>query len=272
MNLINSSNRLLIYIPAYNCESRILGVVDDIPPEIWAISDVLVVDNHSRDNTLKLVIEANQAKRWPKAIHIVQPKKNLGYAGSQKLAYRLMLEHSQFDAVMMLHGDGQYDSALLPKFAAELDSDAEVVYGYRSWINYWSKDETPISSYITIKSLSFIESLMTGYWRKEWHSGMVMYKRSFLTRVNLDQITKTMHIDGHLLFAAGELKAQTKPLPIYKRYKNYPAIGKTARIRYTLGVLTLIPRLHFIPVARNTTLALPAIPSFDIYHTLESEI
>jgi len=248
--LIDSTNKLLIYIPAYNCESRILSVIDEIPADIWPMADVLVVDNRSQDQTLSKIVEANQQKRWPKPIYIVQPNDNLGYSGSQKLAYRFFLDHPQFDAVMMLHGDGQYDPQLLPRFVAEMKSSDQVVYGYRSWIHHWKTDETPLLAYITIKSLSVLESLITGFWRREWHSGMVMYKRGFLERVNFDNITKTMHIDGHLLYAAGRLNVGLTALPIYKRYKAYEALGPTARVRYVFNVLKLMPRLRSIPVEK----------------------
>jgi len=266
--LIHSENKLLLYIPSYNCAPYILSVIDSIPPETWAMADVLVIDNLSSDDTIEKLTKANSEQRWAKPVHIIQPRENLGYSGSQKLAYRFFLAHPQYKAIMMLHGDGQYDPALIPSFATFIDSEFEVVYGHRSKTKNWSKDETPWIAYLTIKSLSIFESLMTGYWRHEWHSGMVMYKRGFLSQVNFANITRSMHIDGHLLFAAGKLGVPVKGVPIYKRYKDYEALGPTARVRYVWNVLKLIPRLHFISVHRKSEGAteLPT-PAFDAFTT-----
>ena len=244
-----SSDRVLIYIPTYDCERTIVGVLDEIPASVWARAEVWVVDNQSSDRTVAKVLAGNAQSRWAKTVKVIQPTQNQGYAGSQKLAYRLALADPQgFQAVLMLHGDGQYDPKLIPQFLKELSGPEQIVYGYRSWRWNWKSDETPIFAYLTIKSLSVLESAMTGYWRREWHSGMVMHKRGFLEKVNLTNITSTMHMDGHLLFAAGRLGLPVKGLPIYKRYKNYEALKPSARVRYVFNVLKLIPRLHFIPV------------------------
>jgi glycosyltransferase involved in cell wall biosynthesis len=252
----------LIYIPVFNCRDRVIPLIDEIRADIWEIADVLVIDNCSTDGSLAALREANEKDRWLGKVTLIQATSNVGYSGSQKLAYRLAIENGGYDWVMMLHGDGQYDPSLMPAFFEHCDSPCDVVHGYRSWRTYWGRDETPFSSYITIKVLSFAESLITGYWRKEWHSGIVMYRTSFLARVNFDNITPTMHIDGHLLYAAGVLNAAVLGLPIYKRYKNYEAIGHTARVRYVLDVLRLMPKLRSIPVERDVTSIVSPAPAF----------
>jgi hypothetical protein len=78
-----------------------------------------------------------------------------------------------------------------------------------------------------------------------------MYKKSFLRAVNFKNITKTMHIDGHLLFAAGKLNKSVRSVPIFKRYKNYPALSPTARISYVFDVLMLMPKFHFISIQQQ---------------------
>jgi glycosyltransferase involved in cell wall biosynthesis len=250
-SLPQTAHRILIYIPTYNCRERTLALIDEIPRHVWNQADVMVIDNQSQDGTLEALRSANQARRWPHPIHLVQPNENLGYAGSQKLAYNLVLMNEKYEWVLMLHGDGQYDPNQLDRFFAHLYAPNDVVYGYRSWRKFWSKDETPWSSYITIKTLSLLESLITGFWRKEWHSGMVMYHRRFLSRIYFANITTTMHIDGHLLYASGKFGCPVTAVPIYKRYKNYPAIGRTARVRYVFDVLRLLPRMKSIPIERT---------------------
>jgi glycosyltransferase involved in cell wall biosynthesis len=245
---INLTRRFLIYIPTYNVEARVVPLIDEIPKEMWDIADILVLDNCSSDKSFQNVLDANANNRWPRQVLAIKSDVNVGYSGSQKLAYKLALENPNFESILMLHGDGQYSPELIPGILKYLNSPHQVVYGYRSWWHHRKRDETPISSYITIKLLSLLESVMTGIFRREWHSGFVMYKRKFLTAVNFDNITTTMHIDGHLQFAAGKLKMPVKGIPIFKRYKNYPALGFVDRIGYVFDVLRLIPKLHFISI------------------------
>lgn len=238
--LLAFSRKVLVYLPAYNCGRVIISVLDEIPASIWEIADFLVVDNCSTDNTADLLLQANAEQRFPRHVHVVRPPRNLGYSGSQKLAYKLALASPSVERVIMLHGDGQYSPLLLNDYLPLIDSDYGVVYGYRDKRVYRSRDETPLVAYFIIKLMSALESIVTGYRRKEWHGGFVMYSRRFLERVAIDNLTSTPHIDGHLLFTAGVLDEKVLGIPIWKRYKNYPGFGGLARVKYMFDVFRLL--------------------------------
>lgn len=150
----------------------------------------------------------------------------------------------------MLHGDGRYSPALIDSPLTYLHSPHQVVYGYRSWWHHWAQEETPLSSDITIKVLSLLESQMTEFFRNECHSGFIMYKRSFLSAVNFENIASTMHVNGHFLFVAGRLKVSVQSIPIFKRYKKYIALGLVNRMGYVLNVLLQRPVWHFIAAVK----------------------
>lgn len=230
----------MVYIPAFNVERYILSVLDELPPVIWTFADVVVVDNQSTDGTVARVVDANRAGRFPRQVAIVQPPVNAGYAGSQKLAYKIALANDCVEWVVMLHGDGQYPPGLVRELLRAATGDVRVVYGHRDRSAYPEAEETPFVSYVVIRALSAIESLVTGYPRREWHSGFVAYHRDFLAGVALDELTTTPHIDGHMLFASGVLGARVRGLPIYKRYAGFEAFGGLARVRYVLSVFYLM--------------------------------
>lgn len=140
----------------------------------------------------------------------------------------------------MLHGDGQYPPGLLERYIPFFDSKNGIIYAYRSRKHFPDKEETPFLSGLTIKTLGILESIVTGYSRLEWHTGFLMHSTRFLKRVNLDALTSTPHIDGHLLFAAGVLGEEVKAIPIYKRYKLLQAFEGAARRRYVFDVLRLM--------------------------------
>ena len=237
---ITFSRELLIYIPAYNCAEYIVNVIDAIPDDIARLAEILIVDNRSTDDTVERVQQARDENRWSAPVHLIQPETNLGYSGSQKLAYSIAVNSSSVKRVIMLHGDGQYPPELLDGFMPYIDSDYGVVYGYRDKFVFPDKEETPGGTYRAIKLLSALESFVTGHYRKEWHTGFVMYSREFLSRVDLDGLTDTYHIDGHLQFVAGELGEQVKPIPIWKRYKGYTPLTGFKRLSYIYHVLRLL--------------------------------
>ena len=246
------STKLMIYIPAFNCAEYIVDVIDEIPRTIWNISDIVVVDNCSTDDTVKNIQKARLEQRWPKKIHLIQPEANLGYAGSQKLIYSILLQASSTEHVIMLHGDGQYPPELLEKLTPYLDSDYGLIYGFRDKSTFSETEETPLVTYLIIKTLSALESLVTRYRRKEWHTGFVMYSKKFLRKINFDEVTDTYHIDGHLQFISGELGVKIKAVPIWKRYKGYEQLKGLNRFTYIAHVLRLMLQFRIKGFSKST--------------------
>lgn len=231
---------VLIYVPAYNCAQHILSTLAGIPSELHARLEVLVLDNQSTDQTVELVQQAITAERFPFPVRLIRAKQNLGYAGSQKLAYAIALQSSAIRQVVMLHGDGQYAPALLSLLEPYFESDLALVNGYRSKASYGQQEETPPLTFAFVKVLSLMESLLTGVWQREWHSGFVMYSKDFLARLPLDLLADVPHFDGETLICAAALELRTRSIPIYKRYKDYDAFIGMGRIRHVLSVFPTI--------------------------------
>ena len=231
---------ILIYIPCYNCETTIVEVVSNIPRELQNQIDCLVIDNQSTDRTSEVVLEEIKKGKRHFKINLIRTKKNIGYAGSQKLAYILAAQSSNVKNVIMLHGDGQYDPSLLKIFIPMINENYSIVNGYRDKRIYSHREETPFITYCIIKILSWFESLITGYYQKEWHSGFVMYDTEFLRKIPLQFLSDTRHIDGEFLICAGILKENTKSLPIFKNYDGYEALTGLTRVRHVINVVRII--------------------------------
>ena len=237
---VTLSKKLLIYIPAYNCGKYIVSVLDEIPSHFWDIADIFIVDNCSTDDTLANIQKARAENRWPNPVQVIQPESNLGYSGSQKLAYSIALNSQITQKVNMLHGDGQYPPELLEVFAPYIDSNHGIVYGFRDKATYPHIEETPTGTYRIIKALSALESFVTGHSRKEWHTDYVMYSREFLEQLDLEALTDTYHIDGHIQFVSGEFGTNVKAISIWKRYKNYEQLHGLNRMTYIFHVMRLM--------------------------------
>ena len=72
-----------------------------------------------------------------------------------------------------------------------------------------------------MKLLNYVENYFTGFQFLEWHNGFVMYSAKYLRRIPISELTNSRHIDGELLLCAGLLRESTKPIPVYKKYKQY---------------------------------------------------
>jgi len=229
---------LTIYLPAYNCEQTIVGVISSISKPILESANILVIDNCSEDSTIERLQKAKEKGLIPQKVIVLKTPKNLGYAGSQKFAYEIF-RRSDSQWIVMLHGDGQYPPELLDRCVPLLNPNLDLVYGYRSKTTF-SGEETPFLTWFLIKSLSLLESLVTGVYRKEWHTGFVMYRNQYLKKINFEALTTTPHFDGHMLFVSNLLGAKVKAVPIYKKYKELTAFEGKARRKYVLDVLRLM--------------------------------
>jgi len=100
------TDRILVFIPCYNCErqiARVLKQFEKVPPGTF--HEVLVVDNRSRDRTASVAAAALPSV-GPMPARVVRNSENYGLGGSHKaaFAYATRQGHSH---VLVLHGDDQ---------------------------------------------------------------------------------------------------------------------------------------------------------------------
>ncbi len=118
-------NRILLFIPMYNCEKQIPRVLAQLTDEVCGcLSEVLVINNRSTDNSEAAVEAYLQAHPLPLKISLLRNDDNYGLGGSHKVAFRYAAEHG-FDYVLLLHGDDQGDIANILPYLKSGE--------YRSW-------------------------------------------------------------------------------------------------------------------------------------------
>lgn len=237
MSALEFKKPILIYIPCHNCEKGIAEVLSGIPAAISDKIECLVVDNKSEDRTAEIALSEIKSGKYPFNIRLIRPRVNIGYAGSQKLAYSIALESPAVRHVVMMHGDGQYPPSLLDKFVAKANGEYGLVGAYRDKRVYREREETPGITYLIIRTLSNLENLFMGLRFKEWQNGYVMYSRGFLSKVPLSSLSDDLQIDGELLICADILKEKTLTLPVFKKYKSYEAFSGAPRLKYIMNIL-----------------------------------
>ena len=87
------SEKILLFIPAYNCEKQIGRVLNQLDHKVLSyITDVLVVNNRSTDHTEQVVLDYIAAHP-DKPVKLVRNTENDGLGGSQKMAFMYAVSH-----------------------------------------------------------------------------------------------------------------------------------------------------------------------------------
>lgn len=100
-------DRILLFIPMYNCANQISRVLLSITKEIQGyLSEIIIIDNQSTDNGSNIVADFINNNSFSIPIHLLKNHENYGLGGSQKVAFDYAINNN-FDYVIMLHGDDQ---------------------------------------------------------------------------------------------------------------------------------------------------------------------
>ena len=110
MNNQTEKKKVLIFIVCYNAEHTIEPVLDRIPESVWENdnyqAEVLIIDDQSPDSTFYKAYEYSKVHPNRHLTVLYNPK-NQGYGGNQKIGYYYAMKND-YEAVVLLHGDGQY--------------------------------------------------------------------------------------------------------------------------------------------------------------------
>lgn len=114
-------------IPAYN-EA---GNLRELIPQLYAClkdmtdtPEILCVDDGSRDATYDIAVEL--AAQYP--VKVIQFSRNFG----KEAAMTAGLEHATGDVIILMDGDCQHSTDVLPKFLQEWRNGYDMVYGVRN--------------------------------------------------------------------------------------------------------------------------------------------
>jgi dolichol-phosphate mannosyltransferase len=101
-----AAERILLFIPMYNCEPQIPRVIAQLTPDVQRLlSEVIVVNNRSTDQGQAAAIHALKGLGGVRSKLFLNDD-NYGLGGSHKVAFNYALDHG-FDYLIVLHGDDQ---------------------------------------------------------------------------------------------------------------------------------------------------------------------
>ncbi len=230
--------KLSIIVPAYNEEKTIQEILkrvhqidlDDVKKEI------IVVDDGSKDNTLKLAKES--AKSF-KEIRVIEHKKNKG-KGS---AVATGIKAATGDIIIIQDADLEYNPQDIPRLIAPIIKKRfRVVYGTRLRTKpvFFGENRTPlIIHYFGNKFLSLLTSVLYGSWITDMETCYKAFDKNVLNGVRLK--SKTFNFEPEITAKILKKKIKIHELDIQTKPRGYDEGKKLHTVRDgSIALWTLI--------------------------------
>ncbi len=236
------SNRIMLFIPAYNCEKQIPRVLQKIDARVQQyVQQIVIIDNRSTDNTLQAAKQA-AIDLGLKNVVLLRNQENYSLGGSIKRAFMYAIEN-HYDYVISLHGDDQADIRdMLPSLESGDYQNQDLTIGAR-----FHKDST-LQGYSFVrrmgnKALNLACALINRRRVDDLIAGLNCFKVSFLKDQFFLRFPNNLTFDAHLLLYAFNKKATIKYIPVTWREEDQISNAKV--VRQALIILRLFAAYVF---------------------------
>jgi glycosyltransferase involved in cell wall biosynthesis len=236
--------KTIVVMPALNAAKTLELTVSSIPRDV--VDEVLLVDDRSTDETLEIARGLD--------VKVIWHPHNVGYGGNQKTCYLEALQR-EADTVVMLHPDGQYEPALIPKLIEPIQAGAaDMVLGSRMLIPGAAREAgMPLYKRIANRFLTNVENQVLGTHLTDLHTGYRAYSRELLLTVPFLRNSLDFSFDSELLMQASQFGFRIAEVPARTRYfEEASSVGFGASTVYGLKTLMaagrlLLHRSHVLP-------------------------
>jgi len=199
--------KLLAIIPAYNSGPFIGRVIDETSRHV---SDILVVDDGSTDNT----VDAAKAR----GAEIIRHEANKGKGSALKSGFGYAIAKG-FEQVITIDGDGQHDPAYIPAFISTFEATrADLIIGSRKTDLADMPFDRRCSNFLT----SLILSWLLGAHIEDSQSGFRLLSVKMLESLKLT--SDRYQIESEIIIKAARAGFKIAYVPIKVVYgRNFPS-------------------------------------------------
>jgi 2-polyprenyl-3-methyl-5-hydroxy-6-metoxy-1,4-benzoquinol methylase len=222
-------------IPAHNAERTIERVARALP--LGAIDRALVVDDASGDATIATALAAG--------LEVLAHPTNKGYGANQKTCYvRAALDGA--DVVVMVHGDNQYDPALVTEMVKAIqEGRADVVIGSRLLDDQAIAGGMPHWKWIGNRALTWVENAAFRRDYSEYHTGYRAFSMDFLRSIPFLRNSDGFVFDQEIFVQIVGSSARVVELAIPTRYfLEASSVSFRESVSYGIKTLVLLARFR----------------------------
>ncbi|MHC4543125.1 MAG: glycosyltransferase [Planctomycetota bacterium] len=254
-----NKKNVLVFIVCYKPKQLIESVLSRIPKDVLESTnfstEILVIDDQSPDRTFHAA--EDYARRRPEIkITLLHNPKNQGYGGNQKIGYCYAIKKG-FDAVVLLHGDGQYAPEYLGQMIQPiLDGEADAVFGSRMIHRLDAlKGRMPLYKWIGNQVLTFLQNRIMKSRLSECHSGYRAYSVPTLASIPFEHNSNYFDFDTDIIFQLLNTNKRIKEIAIPTFHGN--------EISYVNGIKYAIRVIHTCILYTIMRLGIYDHPKFD---------
>jgi glycosyltransferase involved in cell wall biosynthesis len=225
-------NKYSFIIPVYNEEDSIKKVIDEINSLDLAEKEIIVVDDHSTDESVKVCRNLDNVK-------IIQNLMNFGYGYSLKAG----IKHAQNDHVVIIDGDGSYPLKNFNEMKENYEKGFDMVIGRRIGKNL---NKTLIKAMLR-SILKFIVEFSVGNKIPDINSGFRIFNRKDVIKY-FDQLCDTFSFSTSITLIYHFNKKSIKYIDI--DYSKRIGNSKVKMFRDSLRTMQYISELllYFNPI------------------------
>lgn len=226
--------KLLVFIPAYNCEKQVPRVLEqligsDVRP--W-VGECIVVNNRSKDGTEQAVTDWMHAHPdFP--VSLLRNRENYGLGGSHKVAFDYAIAHG-YEHIVVLHGDDQgCIRDLLPVLESGAYSRYDCCLGSRFLRGSDIHGYSPLR---IVGNLGFnmIYSVTTGRLVTDIGSGLNLYAVEPLKSGYYRKLPDTIYFNACILLSQYAQKMKIHYFPITWREEDQVSNAKLMNLSVNL--------------------------------------
>lgn len=230
--------KILLFIPAYNCEKQIQRVLKQFDEEVFKyINKILVINNRSTDETEKRAIEYINKNNLNEKIEVMRNDQNYGLGGSHKVAFQYAKDNG-YDYVIVLHGDDQGNiKDFLPVLQEKKYKNADCILGAR-----FSKGSKLVgySKFRTFgnRVYNLIFSIAVGKRIYDLGSGLNMYNTKMLENDFYIRFPDNLMFNYCMILASNYYKHNIKFEPI--SWREDDQVSNVKMVNQAITVLKMV--------------------------------
>lgn len=220
------NEKLLVFIPAYNCEKQVPRVLEQLlDPRVapW-VGECIVVNNRATDGT-EAAVQCWMAAHPEAPVTLLRNDENYGLGGSHKVAFGYAAAHG-YGHLVVLHGDDQGDIRdLLPLLQSGEYRQYDCCLGSRFMKG------SRIQGYSALRvvgnhGFNWLFSLVAGKKITDLGSGLNLYAVEPLRNGYYKKFPDTLYFNDCMILALCHLKQRVLFFPISWREEDQVSNNK----------------------------------------------